>query len=161
VPEDRHRDALILDFSLVENLALADAAARKGLMPWAALTQRTETILNHHEISAESPASAARSLSGGNQQRFVVARELEAGGVALVAENPTRGLDVQATARVHLAIREAAASGRAVVIYSSDIDELLALADRVVVCFATRVHAVPLNADSIGRAMVGMPEPTN
>jgi simple sugar transport system ATP-binding protein len=159
VPEDRQRDALILDFTLIENVALAGAASRTGAISWHALERDTRAILNDYAITADSPASAVRSLSGGNQQRFVVGRELAQGGHALVAENPTRGLDVHATARVHQAIRAAATSGVAVVVYSSDIDELLAIADRVFVCFATRVYSVARSVDAIGRAMVGIVEP--
>lgn len=158
VPEDRHRDALILDFSLTENVALAGAAARSGAVPWPALERDTEDILGEYAIVSGGPSSPARSLSGGNQQRFVIGRELHQGSAAIVAENPTRGLDVDATARVHEALRTAAAAGAAVVVYSGDIDELLALAHRIVVCFATRVYSVALNADSIGRAMVGTTE---
>jgi simple sugar transport system ATP-binding protein len=158
VPEDRHRDALILDFSLLENVALAGAATRSGAMPWHALDDETRSILGEYAIAAGGSSAPARSLSGGNQQRFVVGRELRRGSAAIVIENPTRGLDVHATARVHHALRTAAASGAAVVVYSGDIDELVSLAHRVVVCFATRVYAVSLNADAIGRAMVGTTE---
>ncbi len=158
VPEDRHRDALILDFGLVENVALAGAGSRTGSIPWPALEEEAQIILTEHEIAADDAHAMARSLSGGNQQRFVLGRELHRGSAALVAENPTRGLDVHATARVHQALRNAAAAGTAVVVYSGDIDELIALADRMLVCFAGRVTAVSMSADAIGRAMVGASE---
>jgi ABC-type uncharacterized transport system ATPase subunit len=101
-----------------------------------------------------------RTLSGGNQQRVVVARELAAadGGTptAVVAEKPTRGLDVRATAVVHERLRSAAAEGAAVVVYSSDIDEVLLLADRVLVVYDGRVREVRAERDAVGRAMVGV-----
>jgi ABC-type uncharacterized transport system ATPase subunit len=97
-------------------------------------------------------------LSGGNQQKLVLARELELGSnsqLALVVENPTRGLDVRATAEVHARLREAARDGAAIVLYSSDIDEVLLLATRVFVVFERTVRELPLDREQIGRAMVG------
>jgi simple sugar transport system ATP-binding protein len=101
-----------------------------------------------------------RTLSGGNQQRVVLARELapvgDAAPAAVVAENPTRGLDVRATAHVHDRLRAARAAGAAVVVYSSDIDEVLLLADRILVVYDGRVREVPTEREAVGRAMVGV-----
>ena len=99
-----------------------------------------------------------RTLSGGNQQKLVLARELELDSSserALVVENPTRGLDVRATAEVHARLRSAAHDGAAVVLYSSDIDEVLLLATRVIVVFERSVRELPLDRERIGQAMVG------
>jgi simple sugar transport system ATP-binding protein len=158
VPEDRHRDAVVLDFTLVENFALAGAAARGGRMHWSEFERHASLVLADYQIGAPGVSVPMRSLSGGNQQRFVIGRELHSSPSAIVVENPTRGLDVNATRRVHDSLRQAAAQGAAVVVYSSDIDELLGLADRAVVCFGGRIREVALNADSIGRAMVGVAE---
>jgi simple sugar transport system ATP-binding protein len=161
VPEDRHRDGLLLDGSLVENLALRGAGARHGLVPWSALAARTTALLERFDVRTGGPGSeaAARTLSGGNQQKFIVARELagddDAGPVLVVAENPTRGLDVRATAAVHARLQEARSAGAAVVVYSSDLDEVLALADRVLVVYDGRVRAVRPDRDVVGRAMLG------
>jgi simple sugar transport system ATP-binding protein len=161
VPEDRHRDALLLDGSLTENLALRGAGARTGLVPWGALGRRTAALLDRFDVRA-GPAGAglpARALSGGNQQKFVVARELagdDAGPPELVvAENPTRGLDVRATVAVHARLREARSAGAAVVVYSSDLDEVLALADRVLVVYDGHVRPAPTEREAVGRAMLG------
>jgi simple sugar transport system ATP-binding protein len=101
-----------------------------------------------------------RALSGGNQQKFIVGRERAHAPGALVAENPTRGLDIRATARVRAEISAPAGDARAVVYYSSDIEEVLAVATRVVVCHAGRVRevapgAVPGDLSPYARALVG------
>ncbi|MHB1861496.1 MAG: ABC transporter ATP-binding protein [Gemmatimonadaceae bacterium] len=157
VPEDRHRDALILDFPLYENLALRNAAARSGLMDWTDFRHRTRDLLAEYSIQAESPGTTARQLSGGNQQRFVLGRELEPHPDLLVVENPTRGLDLRATMAIHQRLRMAASAGAAVAIYSSDIDEVLLLASRILVVFRGTVREVPVVRELVGRAMLGAP----
>ena len=96
-----------------------------------------------------------RSLSGGNQQKLVLARELAAAASLVVAENPTQGLDVRAASAIRARLREARDAGAGVVVYTSDLDELLALADRIVVVFGGAVHEVQRDAETIGRAMLG------
>jgi len=155
VPEDRHREGLILDFTLAENYALADAVNRTGAIDWDQVGRDTQSLLERFDIRGATPSTRARTLSGGNQQRFVMGRELMASPSALVAENPTRGLDVRATADVHVRIGVLRDSGGAVVFYTSDIDELLALSDRVVVCYRGTVTEVGKSAQEIARAMVG------
>lgn len=157
VPEDRHQDALVLEFTLVENLALAGAGRRRGRMPWAALRAETAQVLADYDVRAPGPDAPASALSGGNQQRFVLARELRTGTRALVVENPCRGLDVRAAADVHERLRAARDGGAAVLVYSSDLDELAALADRVVVCHAGTARDVEASPAAIGRALVGVP----
>ena len=157
VPEDRHRDALITEMSLVENVALKDAAFRTGTMQWNSIRSQTAALIHAHDVRTTDIAAPVASLSGGNQQKFVLARELAGAPPALIAENPTRGLDVRATAQVLLQLRQARARGVAIVVYSSDLDELLALADRMVVCFNGRVIPTPVDGDAIARAMIGAP----
>lgn len=155
VPEDRHQDALMLDRSLVENVALRDAGSREGRMPWNALQQATRTIINELQVVAGGAEVEARTLSGGNQQKLIVGRELADRPEALVVENPTRGLDFRSASAVHDALRSARAYGTAIVVYSSDLDEVLALSDRVVVMHAGQLLAVDADRDAIGRAMLG------
>ena len=157
VPGDRHRDALIPEMTLVENLALKDANFRTGIMQWNAIRSQTAALVQGHDVRTADITAPVASLSGGNQQKFVLARELAGGPPALIAENPTRGLDVRATAQVLLQLRQARAQGVAVVVYSSDLDEILALADRMVVCFDGRVIPTPVDVDAVGRAMIGAP----
>lgn len=155
IPADRSREALIPEFTLTENVALRDVGRRNGLMPWDDLTQRTSALLERFAIVAPSPRAQARTLSGGNQQRLVVARELEQAVDLVVADHPTRGLDIRAAAFVHHQLRAAAARGAAVVFHSADLDELLSLATRVLVVFEGDVGEFGLDRDAVGRAMVG------
>lgn len=155
VPGDRQRDALILDFPLYENLALRHAGQRSGLIDWPAVRRRTRTVLDTFDVRAGSERSWAGTLSGGNQQRFVLGRELESEPELLVAENPTRGLDLRATFAIQSRLRAAAAGGAAVVLYSSDLDEVLALAGRILVVHRGGVHEVPRDRDAVSSAMVG------
>jgi simple sugar transport system ATP-binding protein len=156
IPEDRQRDALIQDFSLRDNIALLGASARRGVMNWASMDKRARELIRSYDVRANDEYARARELSGGNQQKLVIGREIEGSQTALVAENPSRGLDVQATAAVHARIRAARDAGMAVVIYSSDLDEVLALASRVIVVHAGTVTEPPQQYDSIGRAMLGV-----
>jgi simple sugar transport system ATP-binding protein len=155
VPEDRHRDALLLDASLTENLALRGAGDRTGRMPWRALAERTEALVSARDVRADGAAVLARTLSGGNQQKFVLARALDDAPPALVVENPTRGLDFRATAAVHDALRAARDAGIAILCYSSDLDEVLALADRVLVLHDGVLREMPRDRERVGRAMLG------
>jgi ABC-type uncharacterized transport system ATPase subunit len=155
IPADRNRDALVLEFTLVENVALHRLGTRRGLIPWRDLEGRTSGLLKHFGIVASSARARARELSGGNQQRLVVARELEHAHDLVVADNPTRGLDIRATAFVHGQLREAAARGAAVVVHSSDLDEILSLATRMLVVYHGEVREVALDRDKVGRAMLG------
>jgi ABC-type uncharacterized transport system ATPase subunit len=156
VPEDRLRDALIPGMTLVENLALKDAGAARGLMRWRTYAARARTTVREHDVRASGVDSPARALSGGNQQKFVLGRELEGPPLALIAENPTRGLDIRATAHVLSELRAARAAGVAIVMYSSDLDEVLTVADRMIVCFGGRVTPAPLEADAVARAILGL-----
>lgn len=168
VPEDRHVDAMALDMSLTENVALRGLSRRRGRMPWRALGASTDALLARFDVRAPGAATSARSLSGGNQQKLVLARELAAEGTSsggldldrhpalVVVENPTRGLDIRATASVQEHLRGARDAGCAVVVYSSDLDEVMALADRVLVLHAGQVTAVhPATREAVGRAMLG------
>jgi simple sugar transport system ATP-binding protein len=156
IPEDRQRDALIQDFSLRDNVALHGAGARSGMLDWNQFRTATTSLMHQYDVRARDESVRARTLSGGNQQKLVVGREISGSSLALVAENPSRGLDVQATAAVRARIIAARDAGMAVVFFSSDLDEVLALADRVVVVFGGRVTEVAGGHDAIGRAMLGV-----
>ena len=156
IPEDRQRDALIQDFTLRDNIALLGAGSRNGIMQWRDIREATIALLRDYDVRATNETARASALSGGNQQKLVIGREIEGSHTALIAENPSRGLDIQASAAVHARIRAARDSGMAVVIYSSDLDEVIALADRVVVVFSGQVTEVQGEYESIGRAMLGL-----
>jgi simple sugar transport system ATP-binding protein len=160
VPEDRHRDAVLLERPLVENVALRGAGIRRGVMDWRRIEARTESLARAFDVRGAGTHAPLRTLSGGNQQKLVLARELTSDDAVaqqgLVVENPTRGLDVRATAEVHARLRAARDAGTAVILYSSDIDEVLQLADRVLVFSAGVIRAAPLDRDIVGRLMLGL-----
>jgi simple sugar transport system ATP-binding protein len=155
VPENRHDEALIDDFSLVENLALADAGKIDGLISWSTIERETRTVISQFDVRTPDPNTSPAKLSGGNQQRFVLGRELRNSPDLLVLENPTQGLDVNASAFVHEQIRHARTNGAAVVFYSSDLDELADLSDRVIVVSGETLIEVGPDRDAIGRALLG------
>ncbi len=155
VPEDRLRDAVIEEFSLTENLALRSAAARTGRMPWAALHEQARAIVQGHDVRTPSVTTATGALSGGNQQKFVLGRELHDRPSLVVAENPVRGLDIRAAEHVLRELSDTADSGSAVVVYSGDIDDLLPMVDRMIVMFAGRLREVPVAHAAVAAAMVG------
>jgi simple sugar transport system ATP-binding protein len=162
IPEDRHHDAVLLDRPLVENVALRGAGVRRGTIAWSNVRRRAEELMRRHDVRAPNALVPMRALSGGNQQKLVLARELDdddrsaEGPPAIVAENPTRGLDVVATVDVHARLRAARDRGAAVIVYSSDLDEVLSLASRVLVAYAGMVREVPSDRDAVGRAMLGL-----
>ncbi len=161
IPGDRTTEALLPDFSLTENaaLGLADAPgwSAHGLMHWREARERTAALLREHDVRAPGPEVPARTLSGGNQQKLVVARALARRPALVVAENPTRGLDIAATAAVHAELRAAAAAGAAVLFHSTDLDEVLELGTRVVVVTGGRLVEMGPGAgrEEVGRVMVG------
>ena len=155
VPEDRHRDALMLTASLAENFALAESGAARGAMPWRTMTATTATLIERFDVRGATPSTPAAALSGGNQQKFVVGRAVVTAPDALVVESPSRGLDVRATQDIHATLRTRRAAGAAVVVTSPDLDELLALADRIIVCYEGTLREVARDLALIGRTMVG------
>jgi simple sugar transport system ATP-binding protein len=155
VADDRHRDGLILGMTLSENVALNGAGSRRGTIRWRQIAAATRAIMNRFDIRAESEEVLAGTLSGGNQQRLILGRELSNGPVALVAENPTRGLDLQASAYVHERLLAACDDGVAIVLHSADIDEILSVCHRVLVVHAGTVREVQMDRDVVGRAMLG------
>jgi ABC-type uncharacterized transport system ATPase subunit len=155
VPEDRHRDALLMSASLTDNLVLAGAGAQRGRVAWGARRRETADIIRAYDVRGATPDTAAAALSGGNQQKFVLGRAVRSAPNALVVESPSRGLDVRAAAAIHEALRTQRDAGAAIVVTTPDLDELLALADRVLVCHAGRVREVASELGAIGRAMLG------
>jgi general nucleoside transport system ATP-binding protein len=156
VPEDRHQEALALDMTAAENVAMHGLGRCHGLLAWTSIRENTRSLAIAYDVRGPL-AAPVRQLSGGNQQKLVVARELGDDPELVVAENPTRGLDVNATAAVHERLRAARDRGAAVVVYSSDLEELFALADRIVVTYAGKAHEVPLQMEAVTRALVGLP----
>jgi simple sugar transport system ATP-binding protein len=170
IPPDRQETGLILAFDLAENMALQpDLRARcKRLLnfDWNTARARTRELMQRYDV--RSPATRERTLaaqlSGGNQQKLVIARALEPLPSVLVAAEPTRGLDVGAAQFVHEQLRRAAANGCAVLLISTDLDEVLQLSDRIGVLYCGRLlpgsELLPATAtrETIGALMGGVVE---
>ncbi len=142
VPEDRHALACVTGMSVAENMMLdrLDRFRRFGLMDRAALTRCARDLMTRFDVRAASPDVAFGGLSGGNQQKAVLARELTLDPLRfLLAAQPTRGLDVGAVEAIYNHIRSAAARGVGVLLISSELDELLSVAHRVVVLYRGRI----------------------
>jgi simple sugar transport system ATP-binding protein len=133
-----------------------DPWVRRGRIDWRVARARTATLLKEFGVVAAGPDARASTLSGGNQQKLVMARELAREPRVVVAENPTRGLDIRAAAAIHARLRAAAAGGAAVLVYSSDLDEVLGLADRVLVASRGTLIEAPARASrsEVGHLMV-------
>jgi simple sugar transport system ATP-binding protein len=155
VPDDRHRDGLVLAMSLVENYALKGAGAGRGVIKWRDAASAAREIVEDFDVRAESVDVPAMTLSGGNQQRFMLGRELHGMPTVVVLENPTRGLDIQASLDVRARLLAACSIGVAIVFHSTDLDEILAISHRVLVVYGGGVREVAPDIDLVGRAMLG------
>ena len=155
IPEDRHREAIALDLDIRDNVALRETGKRRGWMDWRTWTAYTQKLIKEFDVRAPHERVPIAALSGGNQQKLVIARELAALPQLIVAENPTRGLDAGAASEIRQRLRAAAESGATVVWYSSDLDELASEASRVLVLHDGHVRQCAPARDDIGRAMLG------
>ncbi len=159
LPGDRRRVGMAPDLSVAQNLALKSfRQPRFGSALWqdrGAVRREATRLMAEFRITGAGPDAPVGVLSGGNLQKVLLARELTLPGHALVAESPTRGLDVGATRFVHDALRAAARAGRAILLVSEDLDELLLLSDRVAVMFGGELMGV-LAAASASREQLGL-----
>jgi len=162
IPEDRHRRGLVLEFNLAENLALHDydkpPDSKRGWLFPKALVQRAARLIKEFDVRGGGPLTAASALSGGNQQKVVVAREVARDPVVLIAAQPTRGLDVGAIEYVHRRLVAARDAGHAILLVSLELDEVLSLADRILVMYEGEIvgeHAAGAGEEEIGLEMLG------
>ncbi len=165
IPEDRQRDGLVMSLSVADNLVLNTPRhapfARHGTRNLAAVQANAEQLVAAFDIRAESPREPVSSLSGGNQQKVIVARELSRPLQVLVASQPTRGLDVGSIEYVHRQMVEHRNHGHATLVVSSELDEVLALGDRIAVMYAGRISGVvgpSASRETIGLLMTGSSE---
>lgn len=137
IPEDRHDSGVVLDMSVAENLVLVDPGrmATRGVLDGATMNAHAQRLIEEFEIQCSGPDAPMWSLSGGNQQRVVLARELDQHPKVLVAAQPTRGLDVGAIEYMGERLRAAADAGVAVLLISSELEEILDLSDRIGVMY--------------------------
>jgi simple sugar transport system ATP-binding protein len=161
IPEDRHRRGLVLDYSVADNLILGrqDRFAQWGRLDRARISENARAAVERFDIRPDDPSLPARALSGGNQQKVVIAREMGGEFSVLLAAQPTRGVDVGAIEFIHAQLRAARTAGKAVLLVSAELQEILALADRVAVMYGGRIAAIVPRAQaseaSLGPLMTG------
>lgn len=162
VPEDRHRSGLVLPFTITENIVLDsyhEPPISRGIqMNWAAARDRTERLVEQYDVRTPGIEVPVANLSGGNQQKVIVAREFDRDVKLVIASQPTRGVDVGSIEYIHARIVEERDDGAAVLIVSSELDEIMALSDRILVMFDGRI-AGEFDGDAsiteIGLVMLG------
>ncbi len=163
IPEDRHRHGLLLESPLWENRILGHVTeapnSRRGILDPKAARKDTERIVREYDVRTPGIEVTAASLSGGNQQKLIVGREMSHGPKFLIAAHPTRGVDVGAQAQIWDAIRSARREGLAVLLISADLDELIGLSDTLRVIYRGRLVAdadpATVTPEELGTAMTG------
>jgi ABC-type uncharacterized transport system ATPase subunit len=164
IAEDRHAAAVALDLSLPDNCLLgyqdsARYAPRRWRVSWAEVDRLAQDVVRRHRVRTPSLRARIRELSGGNQQKLVVGREISRDPKVIIAAQPTRGLDIGATAFVHRELLDLRARGCAVLLVSLELSEVLALSDRVVVMHSGKVagegRPADLDTGTLGRWMTG------
>src|SRR6266513_1825257 len=162
IPEDRQARGLVLEFTLAENLALEDYRrppdSRWGWLFPARLIARARRLLREFDVRGGGPSARAAALSGGNQQKVVIAREVGRDPRVLVAAQPTRGLDIGAIEFVHRRLLEERDEGKAVLLVSLELDEILSLSDRILVLYEGRIvgeFPPSVSEEQLGLAMTG------
>ncbi|MFE2286855.1 ABC transporter ATP-binding protein [Streptomyces sp. NPDC059443] len=163
IPEDRHRHGLLLESPLWENRILGHVTeapnSKRGILDPKAARKDTERIVREYDVRTPGIEVTASSLSGGNQQKLIVGREMSHNPKFLIAAHPTRGVDVGAQAQIWDAIREARREGLAVLLISADLDELIGLSDTLRVIYRGRLVAdadpATVTPEELGTAMTG------
>ena len=161
IPEDRHRRGLILEYTVADNLILGGQKqfSRRGIIDRDRVGQNATQEISAFDIRPPNPILAARALSGGNQQKVVVAREMSRGFSVLLASQPTRGVDVGAIELIHQQLLEARAHDKAILLVSAELNEVLALSDRIAVMYRGKFAVVMPSAEAseevLGEYMIG------
>ena len=163
VPEDRQARGLILGFTIAENLVLGRhhraPFSRRGLLSLPAIRDNACRLIEEHDLRQGDPDVDAGNLSGGNQQKVIVAREFDGGPVLLVASQPTRGVDIGAIEFVHTSLLRMRDAGAAVLLVSAELSEIMTLSDRIVVMYGGRIVAEyasgEVGEEELGVAMTG------
>ncbi len=162
IPEDRQLCGLVLDFTLAENLALREyrqpPISNHGVLSIGGLNDRARELLKEYDVRGGEPSTLASALSGGNQQKVAVAREVASNPKLLIAHQPTRGLDVGAIEFVHGRLLEERDKGRGILLVSLEFEEVRALADRIVVIYEGELVAEfppDVSEEDLGVAMTG------
>lgn len=163
IPEERMIDGVIKEFTVAENLVLQDfwrePFARRGLLNFSVIRDACRTAIKAYEIKTPGTETPVKSLSGGNIQKLVLARELARNPQVLIAAQPTRGVDIGATEYIHKRILEEREKGTAILLISEDLDEIRALSDRIAVMYEGQIVGVvergEVDIQALGAMMAG------
>ncbi|MFW6273479.1 MAG: ABC transporter ATP-binding protein [Halanaerobium sp.] len=163
IPEDRHKHGLIMDFDLKENVILGyhdlEPFSKNGIMKYESIADYTQKLIEEYDIRGAGMQSQAKNLSGGNQQKLIVAREFSHDPEFLIASQPTRGVDVGSIEFIHKQIIDRRDAGAAVLLVSAELNEILSLSDRIAVIFEGEIvdilKASETDEMELGRLMTG------
>lgn len=159
IPEDRHKLGLVLDFSIQENMVLQTyykkPYAKGGIINENAIQEKAQELVTDYDVRTPSIQTLARSLSGGNQQKAVIAREVDRSPDLLIAAQPTRGLDVGAIETIHSRLVKERDKGRAVLLMSFELDEILNVSDRIAVIYDGKIVDI-VQADETDEKELGL-----
>ncbi|MNO35143.1 Galactose/methyl galactoside import ATP-binding protein MglA [compost metagenome] len=166
IPEDRHKHGLVLDFSVSENMVLKTyyqaPYSKGGFLNRSAMEEHARNLVDRYDVRTPSIETKVRSMSGGNQQKAIIAREIEMDPELLIAAQPTRGLDVGAIEAVHRQLVEQRDMGKAVLLISFELQEIMNVSDRIAVIFEGKIVGEVLPQDTndqeLGLMMGGMLE---
>jgi simple sugar transport system ATP-binding protein len=164
IPEERMHDGVVQDFSVAENLILQDHTrppfSRRTFLNFMAIATRSRQLVQDFQVKTPTIETKVKSLSGGNIQKVIMARELARQPRILIAAQPTRGVDIGATEYIHQRLLDQRAAGTATLLISEDLDEILALSDRILVLYEGRVMGIverdKTNAEELGLMMAGV-----
>ena len=167
IPEERNRDGLIMGFTIAENLIMRDndkpPYSNSGFLNFKSISQKASSLVLDFNIKTPSTETPMKNLSGGNAQKVILARELSRKPRALIAAQPTRGVDIGATEYIHARILNQRAEGTATLLISEDLDEILALSDRIAVIFHGEIMGILDRKDAtpekLGLMMAGEKAP--
>ena len=143
IPEDKMKRGVILNLSISDNFALKcigeEPYSKNMIVNQRKVDSRAQDLITRFGIKASDPCASVSSLSGGNIQKLMVARELSNGSILVIAEQPTAGLDVKASEAIHMKLQELRAKGVAIILFSADLDEIVTLSDRIAVMFDGKI----------------------
>jgi general nucleoside transport system ATP-binding protein len=152
IPEERMRDGMIKDFTVAENLILREhhkqPYSRSGFLNLSGIASHADELIRQFHVKTPSRDTLAKNLSGGNIQKVVLAREISRDPRVILAAQPTRGLDIGATEYVRMELLEQRKKGAAILLISEDLDEILALSDRIAVIYEGRIMDIVPRAEA-------------
>ncbi|EJQ36573.1 hypothetical protein IEC_02904 [Bacillus toyonensis] len=163
IPEDRHKHGLVLDFSVRDNIVLQtyykNPFSKKGILNFSKITEKAKALVEQFDVRTPSEQTLARALSGGNQQKAIIAREVDRDPDLLIAAQPTRGLDVGAIEFIHKRLIEQRDKGKGVLLLSLELEEILNVSDRIAVIYEGTIVAIvdakETNEQQLGLLMAG------